>query len=496
VRRRDTSLFLRWISLIFIFAAVVLALIQLVSYSRLRSYYPEGMSIAGIPVGGLDAQTASQRLLEVYTRPVEIHYAGTVIDLNPTVAGFEMDIESMLAAADLQRTGSGFWTGFWDYLWNRQPTSTAVPLLSQFSEDRLRAYLKDEIATRYDQPATPAQPVPGRPEFQPGEPGQELDITRAIPIIEDALRSPTNRVVSLTFQRTTATRPTLQNLRILLQQIIEENNYDGTVGVFMRDLQSGDEMHFGYRAGQDLSVDPTDIAFTASSTIKIPILVSVYRQFGPKLDEETAQLVLGMIQKSENPPSDALMQKLDPERGPLFVTDTMETIGLQSTFLAGYFYVGAPQLRVYKTPANQRTDVNTDPDSYSQTTPIEIGMLLKDIYDCSQNGGGTLVAAFPGKVTQQACQEMIDYLKTDNIGVLIQAGVPEGTQVAHKHGWVSDSAGIIQNVSDAAIVYTPGGNYILTIYLYHPVQVLFDSANALVAQMSQAVYNYFNLPAQ
>jgi beta-lactamase class A len=203
-----------------------------------------------------------------------------------------------------------------------------------------------------------------------------------------------------------------------------------------------------------------------------------------------------MIQKSENPPSDALMQKLDPERGPLFVTDTMETIGLQSTFLAGYFYVGAPQLRVYKTPANQRTDVNTDPDSYSQTTPIEIGMLLKDIYDCSQNGGGTLVAAFPGKVTQQACQEMIDYLKTDNIGVLIQAGVPEGTQVAHKHGWVSDSAGIIQNVSDAAIVYTPGVNYILTIYLYHPVQVLFDSANALVAQMSQAVYNYFNLPAQ
>ena len=61
---------------------------------------------------------------------------------------------------------------------------------------------------------------------------------------------------------------------------------------------------------------------------------------------------------------------------------------------------------------------------------------------------------------------------------------------------VSDPFGVIQNVSDAGIIYTPGGNYILTIYLYHPVQVLFETANAMIAQMSKAVYNSYNLPTQ
>jgi hypothetical protein len=80
--------------------------------------------------------------------------------------------------------------------------------------------------------------------------------------------------------------------------------------------------------------------------------------------------------------------------------------------------------------------------------------------------------------------------------VLIEAGVPEGTQVAHKHGWVTDVTGVIHNISDAGIVYTSGGDYVLVIYSYHPVQAIWDSVSGLFAQLSQAVYNYFNLPAQ
>jgi hypothetical protein len=92
---------------------------------------------------------------------------------------------------------------------------------------------------------------------------------------------------------------------------------------------------------------------------------------------------------------------------------------------------------------------------------------------------------------------MITYLTTDKIGVLIEAGIPEGTRIAHKHGWISDASSlVIKNFSDAAIVYTPGGNYVFVIYAYHPVQVVFDEANALFAQMSQAVYNYYNVPSQ
>jgi hypothetical protein len=107
------------------------------------------------------------------------------------------------------------------------------------------------------------------------------------------------------------------------------------------------------------------------------------------------------------------------------------------------------------------------------------------------------VADFPGKIDKTACQEMIQFLKQDRIGVLIEAGVPEGTQLAHKHGWITDPAsGVIKNISDAGIVYTPGGNYVLVIYAYHPVQTVWEPVSGLFAQMSQAVYNYYNLPSQ
>jgi beta-lactamase class A len=153
-------------------------------------------------------------------------------------------------------------------------------------------------------------------------------------------------------------------------------------------------------------------------------------------------------------------------------------------------------LAVYRTPANQRTDVETNPDIYNQTTPSEMGSLLADLYDCAENNSGALLAAFPGEITQAGCQQMLDILARDKIGVLIEAGVPEGTRVAHKHGWISGPNGVIQNVSDAGVVYTPGGNYVLSIYTYHPREAIWQQVSTLIARISQVVYNYYNLPTQ
>ena len=492
---RGSSLYLRWVSLFFISIAIILTVITLVQYSRLRNDYPPQMVIAGVPVGGLDPQTAAQRLLQVYSLPVEIHYGDAIFQLDPNLIGFQLNVESMLAAADLQRTGASFWGGFWDYLWNRKPATAEVPLVETYSEERLRAYLTSEIAARYDQPPIPAQPIPGSTEFQPGQSGQVIDVNRAVILIGDAMRSPSQRVVQFAPVYTSAGRPSKQNLQLLLQEIIGQDNFDGIVGIYLLDLQTIEELHFAYRAGENLPVNP-DIAFTASSTIKIPIMVTAYQHFNGRLDDETGALMLDMIKKSENPPADALMRVIDEARGPLVVSEVMKALGLQNTFLAGYFYDGAPILQIFHTPANSRTDVNTDPDIYSQTTPSDIGSLLEDIYQCAQTGGGTLVAAFPGQIDQTSCQQIIQYLVEDKIGVLIQSGVPEGTAVAHKHGWVTDPNGVIHNVSDAAIVYTPAGNYILAIYVYHPNQIIWDEVSKMYADLSRAIYNYFGLAAQ
>ncbi len=337
MRNRNTPLILRGISALFLSAAIILTIFTLVGYSRQRNNYPAGMTIAGVPVGGVDPQTASQRVLQVYSLPVEVQYAGSTILVPPNLVGFQLDIDSMLAAADLTRTGSSFWGGFWDYLWNRPPAAADIPLDADLSEERLRIYLQNEIAARYDTPPLPAQPIPGTVNFIPGTPGQTLDIDRAVTLIEDALRSPSNRTVALTSARTVASRPTIENLEILLKQVIQRSGFDGVTGLYMLDLQTGQEIHFAENNGQPLSVQP-DVAFTASSVAKIPIMVSYFSQFGPDaLDQQTIDSMIDMIRRSENPPADKFMSALDENRGPLIVTEKMKVLGLENTFMAGYF---------------------------------------------------------------------------------------------------------------------------------------------------------------
>ena len=184
------------------------------------------------------------------------------------------------------------------------------------------------------------------------------------------------------------------------------------------------------------------------------------------------------------------MQSLDPARGPLIVTQTMRDLGLENTFIAGYFKPGSGLLEAIKTPANLRDDVQTDLDPYNQTTPVDMGLLLQDIYQCSV-GGGTLLLRFADQITPEECNQMLDLLAQDTIGVFIQGGVPEGTKVVHKHGW---DPGIFHTFGDAAIVYTPGGNYVLSIFLWQEDWLLWDIGSRVISEVSKAVYNYFNPP--
>ncbi len=490
-RGRRSLTYFRWLSLFLIFIAVLLLVFQLVRYSRIRTAFPIAMVIADVPVGGLNQQQAADRLAQVYGLPVELRYEGAKIQVKPSTLGFRLDLEKMLTAADLQRVNQPFWGAFWDYLWNRLPVPAGVPLSASINYETLRSYLQDEIAARYDKPSSPAMPVPGTVNFSGGDYGTSLDIDRAVVLVDGALRSTNARAVNLTFQKVAPSRPSLKNLQILLQQTIELAGFDGLVEIFLLDLQTRQELSFAYQNGENL---PSGIAFTAASTMKIPIMVSVFKRTSEPTPEGIQQMLELMIERSENDPADRMMETvMDKNLGPLQVTDDLQAMGFQNTFLAGYFYPGAPLLRRYVTPANSRTDINTQPDAYNQTTPQEIAMLLDDIQLCADSGGGTMTAVFPGEVTQKECQTMIDLLSKNRIGVLAQAGLPEGTKFAHKHGWILDYDGLIHNMSDVGIAYTPGGNYVLALYLYHPVQVVFDPANKLSADLSRAIYNYFNL---
>lgn len=495
MRRRSSFSALRWIAVFLLIAAAVLTTLQIIRYSRLRTTYPLGMEIADVPVGGLTRQEAAQRILEAYSQPVEMRYEDTIIHLQPSTVGFELDLESMLAAADLERATQPFWKGFWDYLWGRQQRAEAIPLRGEFSEERLKTFLKEEIASRYDKPPQPAKPQTGTVKFVSGEVGTELDVDQAINSIENALFSVQNRRVELPKGRTNPPRPALRNLETLLKQTIDNQEFDGIVGLYMFHLDATEEIHFAYQNGAEVSTNP-DVPFTTASIVKIPIMVSIFKRIELGEDPETMNLLQNMIIQSGNDPADWVMERvIHPDLAPLEITEDMRQLGLENTFLAGEFSLGSPILRDFETPANQRDDIDTDPDRYNQSTPSDIGMLLGDIYNCAQSGQGTFKAVFGDQITQEECQTMIDYLTQNKMPDLIERYIPDTTEVAHKHAWTTPD-GVMKTLGDAGIVFSPGGDYVLVIFLHHPQQLIWDRATVLVGKLSEAIYNFYNLPAQ
>jgi len=484
--RRGGPDILRLVSIGLILAAVALLFVQMVIYSRQRAGMPLGLTIAGVQVGGLSQTEAVERLLQTYSTPIELRYSDQIILLSPGSVGFTLDTEVMLAAAELTRTGTDFWGGFWDFVWKRPAEVPSIPLRVEYSRAQLEAALQD-IAARYDEPPLPPRPIPGTPDFRPGESGTVLNLNRAIELVGEILSSPTDRRVVLPVVSSQPSPPSITVLETLLKQNIDVADLDGLVVMYMLDLRNGNEMHFSYFRNADFSSDP-DIAFTAASIIKIGIMTSFYRYHDEPLDPEIEAWMLSMMTESENGPADWLMEELDEELGPLVMTETLQDLGLENTFLAGYFYPGAPLLQIYQTPANRRPDINTFPDIYNQTTASEIGTLLGDIYTCSQ-GEGTLIAVFPELITADECRSMLNYLSGNNIGILIEAGVPEGTRVAHKHGWTSSP---METLGDSGIVFSPGGDYVFSLFLWNTQEMIWQPTSTLFSDMSRAVYNYFN----
>ena len=74
MRNRTSVPILRGISIAILSIALVLVVVALIGYSRQRNNYPRGMRIAGVPVGGVDPQIASDRVLQVYSSPIEVQY--------------------------------------------------------------------------------------------------------------------------------------------------------------------------------------------------------------------------------------------------------------------------------------------------------------------------------------------------------------------------------------------------------------------------------------
>lgn len=478
---------------LFLLAAVALLISQLIVYRTAAGVYPAGTRIAAIPVGGLSQEQAVERLVSVYDLPVEGRYNGGAFQLTPSRVGWVLDLNEMIRQAEAETAQDGFALGLWRYLWRRQANAADIPLVTIVDETQLQRYLAQEIAPRYDMPGAPAVPIPGDVVFTPGTPGIGLDVEKALPMLLSAMSSLSDRAVELPVKEIQPPAPPLEHLEIMLQQILLVDGFDGIAEVYFSSLEGEQQVQFAQDRGQ---IIPADVPFTAASTIKIPIMTSLFRRIDLPLAADIEQSLRLMIDQSENTPADTLMANyIGGNLAPMSITEDMRSLGLENTFLAGFFYIGAPLLQRYETPANIRTDVAVSLDVYNQTTAADMAALLAQVYHCAENDGG-LAAAFPGEVTPQECETMLAFLKDNKLPALITAGLPEGTPIAQKHGWVIEEDGLMHTIVNSGVVYSPAGDYVLSIFFYHPIQLFYDPANLLMARLSQAVYNYVQLAGE
>lgn len=474
--RRGTVAGLEWGAIALIVIGAVVLAIQLNSYANYRERFPVGLTVGGVDVGGLTEDEASRQVSAVYNSEVDLFYQGERIGLNPADVEFTLDLEPMLQQAVEQRDAQSFWPGFWDFLWDRPIDVRPVDLQATLSTRRLQVVLANIAATR-DTPPQPPVPVPATLDFQPGEPGYQMNIEASQPLIESALLSPSNRQATVVVDLLPSPNPDLELLGRLIDNRLSE--FEGIYSVFVIDLASGESLGIN-----------EDVAYSGMSILKIPIMVEAFRNLdGPPNVEQTKLLTETMVESGNYTANLVLDMIAGEDNGMLGaekVTQSMWYLGLVNTFIA----VPYEELLegTYETPANQRTDINTQPDPKIQTTPEDMGMLLEMIYQCAA-GGGTLMAAFPGEITQDECLYMLELMNENRIGSLIEGGVPEGTAVAHKHGWAAETHG------DAGLVFTPGGDYVLVEYMYYPGWLEWAVSSPLMADISHAAYNFFNFTA-
>lgn len=447
-------------------------------YERSAGAVPPWVQLGGMDVSGASAEGVAEALNRRFAEPIAVYYGDERIILRPQQIGFQVDTPALLAEAAELDTPDRLLRYLVGRAIERPPKPLEIPLRFSYDETALDNWLGD-IAAHYDRPPTPAQPVLETLSLAPGQPGQILDLAASREQVLDVLSDPTDRTAYLAVQKTPAPPPELEALGRLFEARLA--SFPGIASVYLYHVPTGDEIAIN-----------ADVAYAGMSTMKIAILTELYRKLNIGPGVETTRLITQTTSLSGNFTANLLLGLIDdgsPEEGVRILNESLRKLGLKNTFMA------TPYDREYQTPprvvteANSRTDLNSEPDPYMQTTPRDIGTILAMLVECSE-GKGTLLAAYPDQYTPAECQQALDFLALNEVKELIVGGLPEGVKSVHKHGYVADTHG------DVAAIWGPQGPYILSVFLYTPGWLMWDLSNPTMKDLSRAAWNYFSEQAQ
>ncbi len=490
-RRRNQQLpLLPILSSLMVLGAVGLFIFELINFSQQQDRLPAGTNVAGVPVGNMLPGEAIATWERALAEPVILWYGDNPIVLEPTAIGFRSNNAAMLAEATAAGDASAQnWIRFFNHLLGQEDRSTVnIDLLATYQENSLDQFLQD-ISRRYDLQGQQATYDVDTLTINPGPGGKQLDIRRALPLIDEALRSPVNRTVQLPLVDTGAASLNIQLLEDLIIDYLDSEGFifDGqttVASVYILDLITGEEINL-----------LGDVAFSAASTIKVPILIDYYRTLVLAPTDEEAFLMANSLLCSNNSSSNLIMQIIgggnDIFQGLASVTTNTQYLGARNTYITAPFVLGVEGQQfgaIAAPPTTPNPNFNTDPDPYNQTTAEDLGTLFSLVYDCANYGSG-LMAAYPnGEYTQNECRQMLELMSGNDLLRLLQGGLPPDARISHKNGWLDTIHG------DVGIVYPPNGrDYIIGIFLWEDTDFFsFTRAWPLIEGISRAAWNYFS----
>ena len=492
-RRRRGLPVLLILSLLMVLAASALLLNELVLFSQREEQLSAGITAGGVNVSGLSQNDAVARWEQAYAQPIQMYYSDVNGDhpimLHPDQLGWRISSAPMLAdALAAGEADGGFWRRFLDYmLGNEQTLPRDIPLLADYQEEALAAFLHD-VGLRYDSKAgAPGYDLQTLTVF-PGESGYALNIPAAMKAIDAALRRVDARTVDLPIDSMVNNPPTLLTLQNLMIDYLDSQGFihDGqttAASLFVLDLLTGEEINL-----------LGDVAYSAASTIKAPIMIDFYRLLEREPSPDEAWLLANSLLCSNNASSNLIMEIIgggDGFAGLQSVINTLQHIGVGNTYISAPFYLGVEGQQLGAIPApstspNAAYDTNADP--FNQTTAEDMGSLFNLLYDCAEFGSG-LAASYPdGQITQSECRQMLELMSANDIERLLQGGIPRQARISHKNGWIFDTVG------DAGVVYSPNGrHYVISIFLWEQTDFQdYEKLWPLVEELSRAAWNFFN----
>ena len=450
-------------------------------YMLVRKTLPVGTTIGNVSVAEMSLEDAGKKVAEAYAEPIVFHssVSDQEVALPPQEFGFQLGLGEMLALTEQKQSEVTWWEGYLSYLVQRPLRPISVDLIASHDDSKLTDVSKIVGDMLSDPPIEP-HIDPDTVTFVKGTSGYSADYQLASPIVISALYSLSDRNIEYPLIYQEAPAFDMQMLQAVLQKYLK--SYGDLVGsLFIKNLQTGEEINLN-----------GDLAVSGTSVVKIAIMLEVYRALDKAPNFDQQKLLNETAIHSGNYSANLLLDIVAGEDnaylGVDILTESMHKLGLQNLFIVTpYEEPARPERSTLVTPANSVPDLITDPDPSMQATAEDVGILLSMIYDCS-HGGGALIALYPDQLTPTECQSLIDLMAQDMDGNLIRYGVPHTTVVSHKHGWAGNTHG------DAAIVFSPNGDYVLVEYVTQPSTdwLIADYSFPLLREISRIVYNYFN----